>query len=558
MKNRNIIRSIAFVLMLVMTISVFVACNKTPDTPADSDPAETTKAPETTAHVHDYGEPVQTKAPTCTEFGEKTATCACGKTVVSSVPALGHTFENYQVLKAATCTEKGTQKGTCACGATEEKDIEALGHDYENGVCKRCQKAQPHNHTFTNNVCTVCGSKAFTNAANDYGVTGALELNSVFDGDKSGANDKFYFSSTLPSKFTGTGVLTLASGDYDKTASNSPSSNTTGYANLPHYYITEGTDQTLVYKVTVTEGGIYDMAIHLRFKDNKERGNTFTVNPGTDYEYTFSTSFEPTTEQVNATKSTDGKDSVYMYGMQIALREGENIIKIADAGCAKCQHYRHFYFVLAKADAAEHVHTFTNNACTCGVKAFANAANNYGLTGAVEKASVYDGNKDGTNDKFYFAPTLASKFTATGAIHINAANYDTTLSASPSSSTSKNIKHFYVTENADPAQCIVYKVTVSEAGLYDMAIHMRLKDNKERGTLYTVNDGTASEYSFETSFQPTDDAEIATMRNADTESSYMYGMQIYLNEGDNYIMIEQSSTSPKCQHYRDLYFVKAA
>ena len=105
---------------------------------------------------------------------------------------------------------------------------------------------------------------------------------------------------------------------------------------------------------------------------------------------------------------------------------------------------------------------------------------------------------------------------------------------------------------------IVYKVTVTEAGVYDMVIHMRLKDNKERGTLYTVNAGTASEYSFETSFQPTDDADIAAMRNADTESSYMYGMQITLNEGDNYIKIEQSSASPKCQHYRDLYFAKVA
>ena len=346
MKKHNIIRAFALILTLVMTLSLFVACDKPGDSAETSKPAETTKADETTgAHTHEYGEYTVTKQPTCTEFGEKTATCSCGKTVVTSVPAPGHNFENPQVLTAPTCTEKGKQKATCACGAVEETELDALGHKYVNAKCTVCQKDQPHAHAFANNVCTVCNTKAFANSANNYGLTGALELTSAFDGDKSGANDKFYFSSTLASKFTGNNVITILSGDYDKEASNNPSSNTTGYAGLPHYYITEGTDQSLVYKITVAEGGVYDLAIHLRFKDNKERGNIFTVNPGTATEYTFETSFKPTTEEVNATKSTDGKDSAYMYGMQILLNEGENIIKITASDREKCQHYRHFYLV---------------------------------------------------------------------------------------------------------------------------------------------------------------------------------------------------------------------
>jgi hypothetical protein len=370
MKNHVYLRGIALILMLVMTLSVFVACDNSNDTPAETTkPVETTKAPETTEHTHDYGEPTLTKAPTCTEFGEKTATCSCGKTAVTSVPALGHTFGTAVETKAPTCTEKGQKTATCStCGGTEVTDIDALGHTFGTAVeteaptctekgqktatCSTCGGTEVIDidmlpHTFTNNVCTVCGSKAFTNAANNYGLTGALELTSKFDGDKSGANDTFYFSSTLVEKFTGENAITIASGDYDTTASKDPSKNTSDYEGLPHYYIKEKTDQSLVYKVTVTEGGIYDLAIHLRFKDNKERGNKFTVNPGTDSEYTFETSFAPTTDQVNATKSTDGKDSVYMYGMQIYLNEGENIIKIEDAGCAKCQHYRHFYLVKA-------------------------------------------------------------------------------------------------------------------------------------------------------------------------------------------------------------------
>ena len=59
MKNRNIIRAFALILTLVMTLSLFVACDKSGDTTAPTETTkavETTKAPETTEHTHDYGE----------------------------------------------------------------------------------------------------------------------------------------------------------------------------------------------------------------------------------------------------------------------------------------------------------------------------------------------------------------------------------------------------------------------------------------------------------------------------------------------------------------------
>ncbi len=350
MKNHNFIRGIALVLMLVMTLSVFVACDKTED-PAPSTP-ETTKAPETTAeeHVHKYGDAVQTKAPTCTEFGEKTATCDCGKVVTSSVAPLGHKYENPQVLQAATCTEKGRQKGTCACGATEEKDIDALGHDYKDKKCTRCNKDEPHAHTFNNNVCTICNGKAFDNQKLVHGLTNTVEKTSSFDGDKNGTNDKFYFSPTLASDFAN--AIYVKSGDYDKELSNKPTSNTKDYA-VPHYYTTEKTDQTLVYKINVTEAGVYEMVFCLRLKDTKERGNNFTINPDKATEYSFEASFKPASSDEIATMAGVDKvngveniaDTSYMYGIQIALSEGENIIEISTTTTEKCPHYRGFYFL---------------------------------------------------------------------------------------------------------------------------------------------------------------------------------------------------------------------
>ena len=48
-----------------------------------------------TAEAHNWGEGVVTTQPTCTEAGEKTYTCSCGKTKTETLPALEH---NYQFV----------------------------------------------------------------------------------------------------------------------------------------------------------------------------------------------------------------------------------------------------------------------------------------------------------------------------------------------------------------------------------------------------------------------------------------------------------------------------
>ena len=104
---------------------------------------------------------------------------------------------------------------------------------------------------------------------------------------------------------------------------------------------------------------------------------------------------------------------------------------------------------------------------------------------------------------------------------------------------------------------LVYKVTVAEAGVYDLAIHLRLKDTKVRGTLYTINPGTANEYSFKTSFSFANQDEVNFVRDSATSSAYMFGIQVTLVEGDNYIQIEHAAECEKSPHYRDFYFIKA-
>ena len=133
------------------------------------------------AHTHSYTEKVT--APTCTEKGYTTHTCACGDSYIDSYTnPLGHSYGEWNQTKAPTCTEKGTETRICTrCNASEARDVaslghnhnaavtaptctargyttytcscgdsyvdnytDRLGHDYVNGICSRCGEADPN------------------------------------------------------------------------------------------------------------------------------------------------------------------------------------------------------------------------------------------------------------------------------------------------------------------------------------------------------------------------------------------------------------------------------
>ena len=81
----------------------------------------------TTAHTHNYKATVT--APTCTEQGYTTHTCACGDSYVDTyVDALGHAWDNGKVTKEPTETETGVKTFTCTrCGETKTEVIQATG-----------------------------------------------------------------------------------------------------------------------------------------------------------------------------------------------------------------------------------------------------------------------------------------------------------------------------------------------------------------------------------------------------------------------------------------------
>lgn len=139
--------------------------------------------------IHTYGTPVVTKEPTCTEDGEKTATCTgCGAEIKSPVDKTGHDWkvtykwadDNSSVTASAVCqnvsshtiTEEAIPSHKVTREATEELEgEELLTATFEDSAFETQTKAVeipklPHIHKLTlvakaDNTCEAAGHEAY-------------------------------------------------------------------------------------------------------------------------------------------------------------------------------------------------------------------------------------------------------------------------------------------------------------------------------------------------------------------------------------------------------------
>ena len=105
-------------------------------------------------HAWDNGK--VTKEPTETETGVKTFTCTrCGETRTETMPVIPHVHSYTAVVTPPTCTEKGYTTHTCACGDSYvDTYVDALGHAWDNGkVTKEPTATETGVRTYT---CTRC------------------------------------------------------------------------------------------------------------------------------------------------------------------------------------------------------------------------------------------------------------------------------------------------------------------------------------------------------------------------------------------------------------------
>ena len=226
------------------------------------------------------------------------------------------------------------------CSAATDVYIPAIGHYFEGSVCKNCgSDASDCDHEFVDGMCWLCG------------LIPVYENASVYDNDGDGENDVYYFTPILPEQFQGEDVVHVWAGTNE---SPQGSFNYATFNEITHWYCVEQKGNYLLYTVEVAEEGIYEMAVHMRMKDDKERGAKYTVNEGTDYEYSFETSFQfATQEDAYAARENDYTMSSYMFGIYVELQAGTNTIKIQDSSKSpKNQHFRDFYFILVDGNGS--------------------------------------------------------------------------------------------------------------------------------------------------------------------------------------------------------------
>ncbi len=84
---------------------------------------------------HQYGNWIQTKAPTCAEEGSQYKECSkCHDRITQSIPKTSdHIFNDWIEISPATCTTNGEKQRQCSvCHKIEKQPIYSTGHSYGN------------------------------------------------------------------------------------------------------------------------------------------------------------------------------------------------------------------------------------------------------------------------------------------------------------------------------------------------------------------------------------------------------------------------------------------
>lgn len=180
---------------------------------------------------------------------------------------------------------------------------------------------------------------------------------------------------------------------------------------------------------------------------------------------------------------------------------------------------------------------------------------------AIAVPSTFDNDNDGNMDVFYFSAALPEEFKGEDVIWLDAYNGSTgdhmTYDEIKTGSGTLPYPHVYCYDKK-ATDSIVFTLTVEKAGLYNVAAHYRIKDQKVRGAKFIANEGTEFEYAINHTYGWATADDAYECRNNDfLIGSYMTGIVLPLQAGENTITIRVADGVAKSQHFRDLYLVWA-
>ena len=111
------------------------------------------------ANGHTCNNWVIDKEATCSSEGKRHCICSvCEETVSENIPMIAHSVGAWNVTKAPTCHSNGTQTRSCSkCDHTETETLSALTHEF--GEWKVAQEASCYHSGTEERECSLCGDK---------------------------------------------------------------------------------------------------------------------------------------------------------------------------------------------------------------------------------------------------------------------------------------------------------------------------------------------------------------------------------------------------------------
>ena len=111
------------------------------------------------ANGHTCNNWVIDKEATCSSEGKRHCICSvCGETVSENIPMIAHSVGAWNVTKEPTCHSNGTQTRSCSkCDHTETETLSALTHEF--GEWKVAQEASCYHSGTEERECSLCGDK---------------------------------------------------------------------------------------------------------------------------------------------------------------------------------------------------------------------------------------------------------------------------------------------------------------------------------------------------------------------------------------------------------------
>lgn len=260
----------------------------------------------------------ETKAPTCTEEGKQTVTCACGYSTEENIAALGHDYSS-EVTKESTCVEVGERTYTCQrenCGDSYTEEIAALGHSFgewavkteptcttdgkNTRICATCEaeetKVVPKKHNLEESKTLEEGGTVYVCSACEYVETQV-------------STNTWELVTNVNDLQIGTQIVIVASG-YDYALSTNQKTSNRGQAEVTkdENKVTFGND---VQVLTLEEGTV---------------NGTWAFNTGSGYLYAASSSSNHLKTQEDCSDNSSWAISIAENGVATVKAQGDNTV----------------------------------------------------------------------------------------------------------------------------------------------------------------------------------------------------------------------------------------